>query len=565
MLKPMLPLLLLVAAPALAGPQVGTLTALEGEVKLFSHPSAKDLKGPGPHAKFEGLFYSVRDAKVGDKVDRGNWIRTQPGARARVIFENGDQFMVGPASNYRIDWDRDTDKGKPELELRYGKARFVIARKGPRHRITVRTRAAVMGVRGTDFFVAVNDATGTTETAALRGSVAVEPSAGAAKAAVVDAGETASVATPPAPAAEGAAAAAPSEAPAAIEVRRTSQTELQAIQRNSVVKPSTPPPAEVAESVKALEKAAAETTLADIRQVDPSLASKLEAAAGEGPLDAEALNQATVDKVAEDAPKEAGKAGPISDEALERGKQLASVTPEATSEKAADTPGEEAPPSLPRLWIGPRFATGDRGVRHESGNDGVNSWGSISGETRSPGKSTAGLGVEWELGRNLSLFGEFFPAVKRGSEFYVNASPSANYDGEISINGTDVVLGFRPGIPFGRKRVFALHGIVAFRQIFVTDAMYFTHGGSSQGPTTGSTEIDDKLNKSLRNLEVGFGLSLRPFRRVKLTAEFRKGQGIGATGNTSSHPFPTPADAALQGPMSENFITLGLSYGMLTD
>src|SRR4051794_14863358 len=82
---------------AWAGPQVGTLTQTEGSVQLFSHPSKDGVAGPPPHAKFEGTYYSVKDAQTGDRLEQGNILRTQPGGRARVIFDNGDQFHVAPA------------------------------------------------------------------------------------------------------------------------------------------------------------------------------------------------------------------------------------------------------------------------------------------------------------------------------------------------------------------------------------------------------------------------------------------------------------------------------------
>src|SRR6185295_7780603 len=229
--------LLMVSALAWAGPQVATLAAIQGEVKIFSDPSKDSPQGPPPHAKYEGLYYSVRDAKVGERVEKANIIRTQTGGRARVIYDNGDQIYVAAASSYKIEWDKDTNDANPELELRYGKARFVIQKGGPRSKFKIKTKSAVLGVRGTDFFVAVNEATGQTETATLRGSVEVKPPVETAQPTTVTAGNTASVA--PAPE----AAAAPQ--PAQVSLHQTTKAELQAVQRNTALTSPepTPPPA----------------------------------------------------------------------------------------------------------------------------------------------------------------------------------------------------------------------------------------------------------------------------------------------------------------------------------
>ena len=56
---------------AFANDQVGTLTQVQGEVKLFFSPG-NEMKGPSPHALFEGTYYSVKDAVAGSSVQKGN-------------------------------------------------------------------------------------------------------------------------------------------------------------------------------------------------------------------------------------------------------------------------------------------------------------------------------------------------------------------------------------------------------------------------------------------------------------------------------------------------------------
>jgi hypothetical protein len=322
-----------------AGAQVGTVTLVQGQVKLLTHPG-KTIQGPPPHALFQGLYYSARDAQVGDRLDKGNVIRTFPGAKARIIYDNGDQFHVAPATSFAITWDKDTAEGKPEMTLAYGGARGVIAKGGPRSHFVIRTRTAVMGVRGTDFFIGVDPETGATETATLRGSVSVASAATPEAPAVeVKAGQAASVAAPlPTQATSG----TPEQEAPKIEVRKASQQELGAIQKTSEVKPepvsiATPgaPPTESAKLVEKLEAQAQVATLNDIRIANPELAAKLDKnpeAAG----NIDALNQASVAELVPEAPKEVASRSAIS--AVSEQETVAPVT-------IAEEPEQPRPPS----------------------------------------------------------------------------------------------------------------------------------------------------------------------------------------------------------------------------
>ncbi|HUP58574.1 MAG TPA: FecR family protein [Bdellovibrionota bacterium] len=257
-------------SPAFAGEQVGTLTHVHGEVKIFSHPARQAPEGPPPHALFEGEHYSVKDAQVGDRVEKGNIVRTATGGRARVVFENGDQFVVHPGTAYRVTWAKDQPVGRAEVKLMYGKIRAVIENGGPRKDLTIKTKAVTMGVRGTDFFVAEGGPDGGTEITVLRGKVKVTPitigkvvaRAAELKPVEVAAGDTAEAALPP----KGAAA------PVKVTVTRATKEVLTAIQAGTEAAAATPPgDAAIAQRVQKLEKKALETTLKDIRKTDPKL------------------------------------------------------------------------------------------------------------------------------------------------------------------------------------------------------------------------------------------------------------------------------------------------------
>lgn len=299
-------------AGAIASDQVGTLTQVRGEVRLFTDPS-KSLPRNPPRALFEGEYYTVRDARIGDRIQWGNVLRTSPGAQAKVVFENGDQFTLGPGSSYRVFWDKDASDGKPRVELSYGQFRGVVAKGGPRSRFNIRTKSATMGVRGTDFFVESEPGSGETQLSVLRGSVEMRPRAADAqtleKAAIevktgfsgeVTSRKSVNTDTKTGTKTDG----------LRLDVRRTTQEDLVVIQKSTSVarvairdSVASPEP-ETLRQVEALEKKAVESTLKDIQAADPKLYAQITENAKASPISSsDVLNTATLQSIAREAPK----------------------------------------------------------------------------------------------------------------------------------------------------------------------------------------------------------------------------------------------------------------------
>jgi hypothetical protein len=262
--------------------QVATVAQVEGRAQIFTRPSKKLENSAGVNegviASFEGEYYRVRDLKASDRVENGNVVRTFPGAKVKVIYDNGDQIYVGPGSSYRILWKNDV-KATPEIRLAYGRIRGVISKEGPRKKVIIRTRSAVMGVRGTDFFIS-DEGQGETSVSVLRGAVEVAPTKG--KPTVVETGMTAEVVT----------------RSVEVPVRKISKEDLGEIR----VASSLPVKKETQmEELKALEKKALEVTLKDIRVYQPELLKEMpQAAAGE--MFVADLNSKVVDIAAIQAP-----------------------------------------------------------------------------------------------------------------------------------------------------------------------------------------------------------------------------------------------------------------------
>ena len=286
------------------------------DVKIFSHPG-KSVQGPPPHALFEGEYYSVQDAKPGDKLDNGNIIRTAPGSAAKVVYDNGDQFQVGSGTAYRVSLPK--AKGAPQINLLYGKLRAVVEKGGPRTGMKIKTRSATMGVRGTDFFIADGGSKGT-EIAVLRGEVEVKPEGSKAQAAKIPAGYTADIAAPP-PVEEkkemkkGEVAKKVEPAPVqAVEVRKVTQEDLAGIKKvaeaakaESTIKAAV----KEEEQLKKLEAKAGEATMRDIQKTDPKLYEEVKR---QGIASADALNEKVIQKVAVTAPSAPEKRKPYMSE-----------------------------------------------------------------------------------------------------------------------------------------------------------------------------------------------------------------------------------------------------------
>ncbi len=144
----------------------GVLARVEGPVTVLAHPGAQESSSEGTLVKYEGTTYLARPAKAGAEVKIGEVLRTTAGGKARLVFDNGDSMQVGEGTCYRV-----VEQG---VRLYDGKLRSIIQKGGPRSKMVIRTKSAIMGVRGTDFLVEERQSQGAKITV-LRGKVEVTP------------------------------------------------------------------------------------------------------------------------------------------------------------------------------------------------------------------------------------------------------------------------------------------------------------------------------------------------------------------------------------------------------
>ena len=223
---------------------------------------------------------------MGDQVQKNTIIRTLPNAQVNIVYDNGDQFHMGPGTAYRVTWNEKTEL-EAKVKLMYGRLRGVISKDGPRQKVEIRTRSATMGVRGTDFFIADTGVNGETEISVLRGAVAVTTDK---KEQEVKTGMSATIST--------------AQQQPKVEMRETTKEDLGGIQKASTITAPVIPQessAKLTSKITELEKKALTVTKKDIQLYQPELYKKMSADMSEV-KNAQDLNSKMLTLVATTAP-----------------------------------------------------------------------------------------------------------------------------------------------------------------------------------------------------------------------------------------------------------------------
>lgn len=295
--------------------QGAVVTRVEGDARILFQKNAKPQPAETQSVQIEGQVYFVRPAKRGDRPSSGDIVIAGKDGKVRLIFRNGDQVTVSPDSAYKFSWESSTDKN-PVADLMYGAVRAVISPEGPRSGMKLKTRSAVMGVRGTDFFASSWSKSGGSKVVVVRGKVALVPKEETTssdvsfdKAVEVAAGSSGVALSPSSlPKKDQEANAKTPASTSRVAVVSTTKEELVVVQQESSVSKTKPSAADVSipieQEVAELEKTAKETTLSELRLADPVLYAALQKQ-GTNELDSEDIQSASVKKVFEQAPSDA--------------------------------------------------------------------------------------------------------------------------------------------------------------------------------------------------------------------------------------------------------------------
>lgn len=131
------------AQSAIETGKAGTLKIVEGDVRVI------DAMGERP-------------LHPGDAVNQADHVRTGDSGAASIVLRDGTTMMVGPKSLVDLKtfrFNSTTEDGNLAVTVLRGTMRMIsglIAHHNPQA-VAVSTRTATIGVRGTDFIVAVDD------------------------------------------------------------------------------------------------------------------------------------------------------------------------------------------------------------------------------------------------------------------------------------------------------------------------------------------------------------------------------------------------------------------------
>ena len=127
---------------------VGKVVSVSGKVMARVEGADKGRKG----------IPATRFLKAGDEILQSDVINTGSDSSVKILFSDQSIMDLGPSTLFKVEEFQnnkaDPEARKVEMSLAYGRIRAAINQKvGKEGKFKVRTHAATMGVRGTEFYV----------------------------------------------------------------------------------------------------------------------------------------------------------------------------------------------------------------------------------------------------------------------------------------------------------------------------------------------------------------------------------------------------------------------------
>ena len=131
-------LILLTLCTTLLTASIGKISSLRGEATL----SQKNV---------------LTHVKKGSNIEENDLLSTAPSSRAQVILNDDTVITIGPNSEYLFEHYSDGTSSEIEMQLKRGFFKTVTGRIGKvaPERFKIRTKAATIGIRGTQFMAYV--------------------------------------------------------------------------------------------------------------------------------------------------------------------------------------------------------------------------------------------------------------------------------------------------------------------------------------------------------------------------------------------------------------------------
>lgn len=279
-----------------ADSNVGIIVKKKGDVVHLTNPSQKFTNQKNT-ILYEGLYYVQQKAKLGSKISNGDILKTGKEAKARIVYKNGDQLNIAEGSAFKISWKKDPQTQKPAstIEILNGAIRGIVSKKGPRNSLRVKSRSAVMGVRGTDFHFSQKGTSGQTSISVLRGKVEVAKQEKPKEIMKVSQGFSAKIEPKE-----------KTQIPTKVDIVQTTKNDLIEIQKETKILKPDMASKEVEKDLIQLEKEAIKTTLEDIKEYQPEVYKVLEK---KKITEVDTVNTVVVTKALEKAPIKKTKKG----------------------------------------------------------------------------------------------------------------------------------------------------------------------------------------------------------------------------------------------------------------
>ncbi|MBN9409622.1 MAG: FecR domain-containing protein [Burkholderiales bacterium] len=151
------------AAGALLLTSAGAFAQTPPPTTELDVPAAGTLKIVDGDVRVVGTDYEERRVKPGDRIASTERLVTGRESAASVVLRDGTVMALGPRTNLdlsRFNYNATTQEGSLAVRLVRGSMRMItglIGRSNP-DAVTVATRTATVGIRGTDFIVTVDEA-----------------------------------------------------------------------------------------------------------------------------------------------------------------------------------------------------------------------------------------------------------------------------------------------------------------------------------------------------------------------------------------------------------------------
>jgi hypothetical protein len=113
--------------------------------------------------------------KKGDKIPPKTFLQSQAKSFAIILFKDKTKLTLGPKSKIQV-VNPSTDKDPGIINLLQGQIRNKITKPGKMNKYFVNTKAAAIGVRGTEFIAIYNPKTNSLTSGGFSGVVAIGPS-----------------------------------------------------------------------------------------------------------------------------------------------------------------------------------------------------------------------------------------------------------------------------------------------------------------------------------------------------------------------------------------------------